>query len=165
MYVAPLRLRHRGPDWSGVHVHAECVLAHERLAIVDVLNGSQPLFNATKDVWLAVNGEIYNSPHLRAELTAAGASLPADSPRTRPQYETESDCECILHMYVEAVETNTPPSVFLNRINGIFAFVLTDERKGTYLAARDHMGIIPLSVARAHAPGGAEGYARWLRCK
>ena len=140
------------------------VLAHERLAIVDVENGSQPLRNEDGTVWLAVNGEIYNFRALRAELPNAA-------------FLTESDCEPILHMYQAevdrasaassasaagtaapvangsaAVSSASPlldnPSTFLNKLNGIFAFVLTDERTDRVIAARDHMGIIPLYMGR-----------------
>jgi asparagine synthase (glutamine-hydrolysing) len=127
------RLRHRGPDWSGVRVYKNSVLAHERLAIVDVEHGSQPLRNEASNVWLAVNGEIYNHKKLKTELTQAATFL------------TDSDCEPILHLYEENQDT---PEKFLNKLNGIFAFVLNDERNDRFLAARDHMGIIPLYMGR-----------------
>jgi asparagine synthase (glutamine-hydrolysing) len=122
--------RHRGPDWSGVHATEGAVLAHERLAIVDVLNGAQPLRNAAGSVALAVNGEIYNHRELRASLT------------TSHRFMTESDCEVILALYQEQGPE------FVDRLNGIFAFVLHDAERGRYLVARDHLGIVPLYMGR-----------------
>lgn len=118
--------RHRGPDWSGVYTNDHAVLAHERLAIVDVLHGAQPLLNAAGTHALAVNGEIYNHRDLRASLN-------------RPfEFQTQSDCEIILALYEEhGVE-------FLDKLSGIFAFVLYDSERGRYLIARDHIGIVPL---------------------
>lgn len=124
------RLRHRGPDWSGVYVKDKNILSHERLAIVDVENGAQPLYNEKKDVILAVNGEIYNHKILRKNLKEPGT------------FFTESDCEVILHLYREH-DYN-----FLNQLNGIFAFVLVDETRNRYIVARDHMGICPLYMGR-----------------
>lgn len=125
------RLRHRGPDWSGLYVKGRNIVAHERLAIVDVENGAQPLTNAEKDCVLAVNGEIYNHKALRAEM------------KSKPNFLTNSDCEVILHLYRERANLD-----FLNELNGIFAFVLVDETKDKFIVARDHMGIIPLYMGR-----------------
>lgn len=119
-------LRHRGPDWSGVYAHPRAVLAHERLSIVDVNTGAQPLFSADDKQVLAVNGEIYNHRQLREELAP-------DYP-----WRTESDCEVILPLYIEQGEG------FLNRLRGMFAFVLYDEETDRWLIARDPVGIIPL---------------------
>src|SRR5690606_25956878 len=102
------------------------ILAHERLAIVDVLHGAQPLLNSAGNLALAVNGEIYNHQELRATLTK-----PYD-------FRTESDCEVILPLYEEH------GAQFLDQLNGIFAFVLYDAERDRYLVARDHMGIVPL---------------------
>jgi asparagine synthase (glutamine-hydrolysing) len=124
------RLRHRGPDWSGMYVKGRHILAHERLSIVDPSNGAQPLFTAEKDIVLAVNGEIYNHVQLRKELKDPGTFL------------TASDCEVILHLYKEQ------GSQFLNRLNGIFAFIIVDERDDSFFIARDHMGICPLYIGR-----------------
>ncbi|MBC3764487.1 asparagine synthase B [Neptunicella marina] len=119
-------LRHRGPDWSGIWNNNNAILAHERLAIVDVNNGAQPLTNTNNNHILAVNGEIYNHKKLRTELAA-----PYD-------FKTESDCEVILPLYQEqGVE-------FIDRLQGMFAFVLYDAEQDAYLIARDHIGIIPL---------------------
>ncbi len=119
------RIRHRGPDWSGIYTNERAILAHERLAIVDPKSGSQPLFSPDGQVVLAVNGEIYNHQHLRTLL---------------PDYNftTQSDSEVILALYLEK-----GPS-FIEDLNGIFGFALYDGRDDTYLIARDHMGIIPL---------------------
>ena len=118
--------RHRGPDWSGVSVFDRAILAHNRLAIVDVEHGAQPLYSKSGAVALAVNGEIYNHRTLQREL---GASF---------QPRTASDCEVILGLYAEE------GSNFPDRLNGIFAFVLYDREEDRYIVARDHMGIVPL---------------------
>ena len=118
--------QHRGPDWSGVFAHDRALLAHNRLAIVDVKHGAQPLENAAGTHALAVNGEIYNHRTLEAEL--AGSFRP----------RTRSDCEVILGLYAEQ------GSGFVDRLNGIFAFVLYDAEQDRYIVARDHMGIVPL---------------------
>ena len=118
--------RHRGPDWSGVYTHERAVLAHNRLAIVDVEHGAQPLRSPDGSHVLAVNGEIYNHRELEAEL-----KRPYD-------FRTRSDCEVILAFYAEQ------GSGFLDRLNGIFAFVLHDADADRYIVARDHMGIVPL---------------------
>jgi asparagine synthase (glutamine-hydrolysing) len=121
------KLRHRGPDWSGIYSDDRAVLAHERLSIVDVEHGAQPLVDPSRGTVLAVNGEIYNHKELRR-----GLSEPHE-------FQTLSDCEVILYLYDEL-----PPGEFLNRMNGIFAFVLYDPRRSTYLVARDPIGVNPL---------------------
>ena len=122
--------RHRGPDWSGVYEHDRALLAHERLAIVDVLNGAQPLLNAEGTHALAVNGEIYNHRALRAELAA---------PYT---FQTESDCEVLLPLYRDH------GADFLDRLTGIFAFVLYDAGRDRYVIGRDPYGVMPLYTGR-----------------
>ncbi|MBP2170325.1 asparagine synthase (glutamine-hydrolyzing) [Erwinia toletana] len=119
-------MRHRGPDWSGVYADDHAILAHERLSIVDVNNGAQPLYNADHTHVLAVNGEIYNHQALRAELS------------DRYQFQTDSDCEVILALYQEKGID------FLDELQGMFAFILYDSVKKTWLIGRDHIGIIPL---------------------
>lgn len=110
-------------------------MAHERLSIVDVESGGQPLRDAESKVWLAVNGEIYNHQKLRTQLSAAHPEV---------KYLTHSDCEVILHQY-----KYEKPEKFLPELNGMFAFCLVDERKpGTWMIARDHIGIIPLYMGR-----------------
>jgi asparagine synthase (glutamine-hydrolysing) len=120
------RLRHRGPDWSGIYCGEKAILAHERLSIVDVQSGKQPLYNKERKHILAVNGEIYNHQELREELNGSYEFL------------TKSDCEIILALYkkkgIDLIED----------LNGIFAFALYDEEKDFYFVARDHIGIIPL---------------------
>lgn len=121
------KVRHRGPDWSGIHCDDRAVLAHERLAIVDVEHGAQPLVDSGSGCVLAVNGEIYNHVALREEL-----KRPHD-------FRTASDCEVILYLHDELA-----PRDFLNRLNGIFAFVLHDPQRQSWLIARDPIGVVPL---------------------
>jgi asparagine synthase (glutamine-hydrolysing) len=122
--------RHRGPDWSGIFAAPRAILAHERLAIVDVEHGAQPLLNAARNLALAVNGEIYNHRELERGLKAPYA------------FQTASDCEVILALY----EERGPD--FLNDLDGMFAFVLYDAVNDKYLIARDHIGIEPLYTGR-----------------
>lgn len=119
-------MRHRGPDWSGIYDCAKAVLVHERLSIVDVNAGAQPLYNRDSKHVLAVNGEIYNHQQIRAQY--------AD----RYQFQTGSDCEVILALYQEK------GAAFLDDLRGMFAFVLYDSEQDAYLIGRDHLGIIPL---------------------
>ena len=119
-------MRHRGPDWSGIHTCEGAVLAHERLAIVDVNTGAQPLLSPDGKQSLAVNGEIYNHQSLRKSLQQPF------------EFATESDCEVILPLYLEKGID------FLNDLHGMFAFVLYDESTNSHLVARDPIGIIPL---------------------
>jgi asparagine synthase (glutamine-hydrolysing) len=123
------RMRHRGPDWSGVWSGGRALLVHERLAIVDVEHGAQPLVGGGGTVALAVNGELYN----HAELEAA---LAAPYP-----FATRSDCEVILALYAQR---GRDPAAWLAEINGIFAFVLYDAEEDRYLIARDPVGVMPL---------------------
>lgn len=120
------KIRHRGPDWSGIYCGDKAILAHERLSIVDPESGGQPLKTKDGKVILAVNGEIYNHRELRQRYAG------------RYEFLTGSDCEVILALY-----RDKGPD-FLEELNGIFAFVLYDEESGLCMAARDHMGIIPL---------------------
>jgi asparagine synthase (glutamine-hydrolysing) len=122
------KIRHRGPDWSGIYADENGILAHERLAIVDPASGKQPLFSSDRKLILAANGEIYNHRELRKKLKE-----PYD-------FQTESDCEVILALYKEK------GNEFLDDLNGIFGFVLYDVEKNEYLVARDHVGIIPLYI-------------------
>mgnify|MGYP000574543995 FL=1 len=120
------KLRHRGPDWSGIYAGEKAILAHERLAIVGLNSGAQPLYSQDKKHILAVNGEIYNHKELRARY------------EDKYHFQTDSDCEVILALYQEM------GADLLEELNGIFAFVLYDEEKDEYLVGRDHIGIIPL---------------------
>ncbi|STD28608.1 Asparagine synthetase B [glutamine-hydrolyzing] [Edwardsiella tarda] len=119
-------MRHRGPDWSGIYAGNNAILAHERLSIVDVNTGAQPLYNQQRTHVLAVNGEIYNHQALRERL--------AD----RYAFQTGSDCEVILALYQEYGPD------FLDQLRGMFAFILYDAKRDAYLIGRDHLGIIPL---------------------
>ena len=120
------RIRHRGPDWSGIYNHPNAIMAHERLAIVDPTSGKQPLLNENKSLVLAANGEIYNHRELRKQFEG------------RYSFQTESDCEVLLALYQEKGAS------FMDELNGIYAFAIYDTQKDTYFIARDHMGIIPL---------------------
>jgi len=119
-------MRHRGPDWSGIYTSEHAILVHERLSIVDVEHGAQPLRSADGRLALAVNGEIYNHKELQKKL-----KVPYD-------FQTKSDCEIINALYIEKGED------FLDDLNGIFAFVLYDNKDNSYLVGRDHIGIVPL---------------------
>jgi len=120
------KLRHRGPDWSGIYNAPNAVLSHERLAIVDPTSGKQPLISPSEKLILAANGEIYNHRDLRAEL------------ETDYAFKTQSDCEVILALYEKEGKD------FVKKLNGIFAFAIYDQAKDEYFIARDHIGIIPL---------------------
>ncbi|MBP5360720.1 MAG: asparagine synthase B [Bacteroidaceae bacterium] len=124
------KIRHRGPDWSGIYDGGSAILAHERLAIVDPLSGRQPLFSADGKQVLAVNGEIYNHQEIRRRYTG------------KYDFQTGSDCEVILALYRDKGID------FLDDLNGIFAFVLYDEEKDEFLIARDPIGVIPLYIGR-----------------
>ncbi|MCP3428658.1 asparagine synthase B [Opacimonas viscosa] len=119
-------LRHRGPDWSGIWNNDNAILCHERLAIVDVDTGAQPLISNDQQQALAVNGEIYNHQALAAEFAADY------------DFATRSDCEVILPLYKKF------GAEFIDKLEGMFAFILYDETTNSYLIARDHIGIIPL---------------------
>ena len=119
-------LRHRGPDWSGIYQNDNAILVHERLSIVDTEHGAQPLYNQDKSHVLAVNGEIYNHKALAKSLNVDYT------------FQTGSDCEVILPLYEEfGVD-------FVDKLQGMFAFCLYNEKDNSYLIARDHIGIIPL---------------------
>lgn len=120
------KLRHRGPDWSGIYCGDKAILAHERLSIVDPQSGKQPLYSKDKKLILAVNGEIYN--HLEIRKTTENDY----------EYQTHSDCEVILALYKQKGVN------FIEDLNGIFAFALYDEEQDRYFIGRDHIGIIPL---------------------
>lgn len=120
------KIRHRGPDWSGIFDNEKSIIAHERLAIVDPTSGKQPLFSDDDNLVLAANGEIYNHNLLKQKL------------QTAYNFKTKSDCEVILALYKEKGPH------FLNELNGIFGFALYDIEKDDYFIARDPMGIIPL---------------------
>lgn len=124
------KIRHRGPDWSGIYVGKTAILTHERLSIVDPQSGGQPLYSPDKKQILAVNGEIYNHREIRAKY------------KGKYDFQTGSDCEVILALYRDKGIR------FLEDLNGIFAFALYDEDKDDFLIARDPIGVIPLYIGK-----------------
>ena len=120
------RIRHRGPDWSGIFSNDKALMGHERLAIVDPTSGNQPLYSEDGRYVLAANGEIYNHKELRQQF------------KGKYDFKTASDCEVILALYQEKGPR------FIDEMNGIFGFAIYDTQEDTYFVARDHMGIIPL---------------------
>ena len=124
------KIRHRGPDWSGIYCGGSAILAHERLSIVDPQSGGQPLYSPDRKLVLAVNGEIYDHRDIRARYAG------------RYEFQTGSDCEVILALYRDKGIR------FLEDLNGIFAFALYDEEKDEYLIARDPIGVIPLYIGK-----------------
>ena len=142
------KIRHRGPDWSGIYCGGSAILAHERLSIVDPESGRQPLFSPDKKQVLAVNGEIYNHQDIRSRFSG------------HYQYQTGSDCEVILSLYREMrADTDFATLIFqgedavharicqmLEELNGIFAFALYDAEHDEFLIARDPIGVIPLYI-------------------
>lgn len=122
------KIRHRGPDWSGIYCGGSAILAHERLSIVDPESGGQPLFSPDRKQVLAVNGEIYNHQEIRKRYADKYA------------FQTGSDCEVILSLYQDKGIN------FLEDLNGIFAFALYDEERDEFLIARDPIGVIPLYI-------------------
>lgn len=148
------RIRHRGPDWSGIYSGEKTILCHERLSIVDPESGGQPLYSSDGKLVLAVNGEIYNHQRFRDEL--------------KGEYEflTGSDCEVILPLYRKY------GPAFVEKLNGIYAFALYDIEKDCFLIARDHIGIIPLyygfdNHGRLYVASelkALEGYCSVIKC-
>lgn len=136
------KIRHRGPDWSGIYVGKTAILAHERLSIVDPESGGQPLFSPDKQQILAVNGEIYNHREIRRNLS------------TSYEFQTGSDCEVVLALYKEYVlpapEDKKEEAIkqLFESLNGIFGFALYDEANDTYLIGRDPIGVIPLYIGK-----------------
>ena len=122
------KIRHRGPDWSGIYCGGSAILAHERLSIVDPESGGQPLYSPDRKQVLAVNGEIYNHQEIRRRYAG------------QYEFQTGSDCEVILALYREKGVN------FLEDLSGIFAFALYDEEKDEFLIARDPIGVIPLYI-------------------
>ena len=122
------KIRHRGPDWSGIYSGGSAILAHERLSIVDPESGGQPLYAPDRQQVLAVNGEIYNHQDIRKSYSG------------RYEFQTGSDCEVILALYRDKGIN------FLEDLSGIFAFVLYDESEDAFLIARDPIGVIPLYI-------------------
>jgi len=148
------RIRHRGPDWSGIYSGDKSILCHERLSIVDPISGGQPLYNKEHSLVLAVNGEIYNHQMFREQL------------KDEYEFQTGSDCEVILALYQKY------GTQFIDKLNGIFAFALYDIEKDVYLIARDHIGVIPLYYGYdnqhhlyvASELKALEGYCSVIKC-
>lgn len=120
------KIRHRGPDWSGIYCGANAIMSHERLSIIDPQSGGQPLKNAAGDIILTVNGEIYNHKSIREEFEGSY------------EFMTGSDCESIIPLYEKYGED------FLDKLSGIYAFALYDVKKDFFMIARDPIGVIPL---------------------
>ena len=139
------KIRHRGPDWSGIYCGGSAILAHERLSIVDPESGRQPLYSPDNKQVLAVNGEIYNHQEIRRRYAG------------QYEFQTGSDCEVVLALYRSLTSTPSPKgegnvltheqiSGMLESLSGIFAFALYDEERDAFLIARDPVGVIPLYI-------------------
>ena len=125
------KIRHRGPDWSGVYTGNNAILSHERLSIVDPLSGKQPLVSDDEKIILAANGEIYNHKEIRAKF------------ENTYKFRTGSDCEVIIPLYKKYRESGDFTKM-IEELSGIFAFALYDSEHDTYLIGRDEIGVIPL---------------------
>jgi len=139
-------MRHRGPDWSGNHIANNTILVHERLSIVGVDSGAQPLLNEDGSIALAVNGEIYNHKVLRKQL-----------PKPYP-FKTHSDCEVIIPLY-EQYDIDAP-----KHLDGMFSWVLHDKKQDRVIAARDPIGITTFYMGRSSSTPGAVYFASELKC-
>jgi asparagine synthase (glutamine-hydrolysing) len=133
-----MRLRHRGPDWSGYIVEHGNGIAHERLAIIDPESGTQPLVSPDGNVVVAANGEIYNYKELYSSLKTPYSPL------------TGSDCEVVIPLYEQL------GAEFPNLLRGMFSFIIYDRRDKSFLVVRDHVGITPLYMGY-----GADG-STWI---
>jgi asparagine synthase (glutamine-hydrolysing) len=131
-------LAHRGPDDEGIYLSGSVGLGHRRLSIIDIEGGHQPMSNEDGSLWLVFNGEIYNFPGLKEELTRKGHA-----------FKTNGDTEVILHLYEEEREG------CLHKLNGMFAFAIWDEKKRELFIARDRLGIKPINYTVADEIGRA----------
>ena len=138
------KVRHRGPDWSGIYTSDNAILAHERLSIVDVKSGKQPILSNNEEIILAVNGEIYNHKLIRSDN------------KFEYKYKTESDCEVIIPLY------DNLKNDLLNHLNGIFAFFLYDKKNNSFLVGRDPIGVIPLYMGEGS--DGNKYFASEMKC-
>ena len=125
------KIRHRGPDWSGVYTGVNAILSHERLSIVDPLSGKQPLVSDDEKIILAANGEIYNHKEIRSQFEGSY------------KFRTGSDCEVIIPLY-KKYRSSGDFTKMIEELSGIFAFALYDSENDVYLIARDEIGVIPL---------------------
>lgn len=125
------KIRHRGPDWSGVYTGNNAIISHERLSIVDPLSGKQPLVSDDQKIILAANGEIYNHKDIRKEFEG------------KYNFQTGSDCEAIIPLYKKYRESGNFAEM-VEKLSGIFAFALYDSEKDVYIICRDEIGVIPL---------------------
>ncbi|OJJ44746.1 hypothetical protein ASPZODRAFT_134859 [Penicilliopsis zonata CBS 506.65] len=139
-------VRHRGPDWSGNFVDDSTILAHERLSIVGVDSGAQPLVNDDGSLALAVNGEIYNHRILRKSL------------KTPYNFKTHSDCEVIIPLYMEH-GLDAP-----KHLDGMFSWVLYDKKQDRVIAARDPIGVTSFYYGTSWKTPGAVYFASELKC-
>ncbi len=125
------KIRHRGPDAGGKYLNGEIALGHRRLSIIDITEqGDQPIFNEDRSMVLVFNGEIYNYKEIREQLLAAGHT-----------FRTETDSEVLIHGYEEY------GTELLNKLRGMFSFVIWDEKQKTLFGARDFFGIKPMYYA------------------
>lgn len=139
------RIRHRGPDWSGNKIANSTILCHERLAIVGLDAGAQPIVSPDENFILSVNGEIYNHIELRNELKDY-------------QFKTLSDCEPIIPLF-QKYDVDAP-----KYLDGMFAWVLYDKKNDRIVAARDPIGITTLYMGRSSKSPKTVFFASELKC-
>ncbi|KAG7783730.1 hypothetical protein KL910_005111 [Ogataea haglerorum] len=139
------RIRHRGPDWSGNKIVNNTILCHERLAIVGLDSGAQPITSPDERYTLAVNGEIYNHIHIREEFKDY-------------KFKTLSDCEPIIPLF-EKYDVDAP-----KHLDGMFAWVLYDKQEDRVIASRDPIGITTLYMGRSSSRPGTVFFASELKC-
>ena len=140
------QVKHRGPDWSGNHTANNTILVHERLSIVGIDTGAQPILNDDATIALAVNGEIYNHKILRKQL------------HHQYNFKTHSDCEVIIPLYQEH-GIDAP-----KHLDGMFSWVLHDKVQDRVVAARDPIGITTFYIGRSSSTPGAVYFASELKC-
>ncbi len=125
------KIVHRGPDSAGKHIDGGVAMGFRRLSIIDLDNGSQPMYNETGDIVITFNGEIYNYQELREELIQKGH-----------KFKNNADTEVLIHGYEEYGKE------LLNKLRGMFAFVIWDSTKKELFGARDFFGIKPFYYAK-----------------
>ncbi len=126
------KIAHRGPDQEGMFLSEQAALGFRRLSIIDLENGSQPMYNEDKKIVITFNGEIYNHLEIRKELIEKGHV-----------FENNSDTECLIHGYEEY------GTDLLHKLRGMFAFVIYDSNKDIIFGARDFFGIKPFYYGMA----------------